>query len=70
MVAVPSAASLSPSFFTICVRIGNERAKRRVAKGSVKHPGIKHVGRAMTLNLPQTLYDLNHHHLASSSSSA
>lgn len=27
------------------------------------HRGIKHVARAMTLNLPQALYDLNHCHL-------
>lgn len=36
-------------------------ASRRVIEGGVKHPGIKHVGRAMTLNLPQTLHDLNHY---------
>lgn len=34
----------------------------RVIEGSVKHPRIKHVGRVMTLNLPQMLHDLNHHH--------
>lgn len=33
------------------------------------HRGIKHVARAMTLNLPQTLYDLNHRRVYHSSSS-
>lgn len=36
-------------------------SRRVITRRSAKYPGIKHVGRAMTLNLPfQTLHDLNH----------
>lgn len=42
-------------------RVASRRVTSRHIEGGVKHPGIKHVGRAMTLNLPQTLHDLNHY---------
>lgn len=38
------------------------RRVTRVIKRSVNYPGIKYVGQAMTLNLSQTLHDLNHHY--------